>query len=173
MAKPLSLKKALKGTPHGEHVVGWIKERTRIQIETPHEDDLSNVIYPRLKKILPTLAGSFLDVGCYGGWLYHFVKERVDYHGIDIWLEAVQAAQDLFPPERFSLEDLRTTNRRADIVWGMQLHPIIEAGDFIPLLHRLSNKRVFWTEGRKDLALNESLFREVIDHERFYEGIKW
>ena len=168
----LDLAALLKKKPTGEEAIGWLKMRLQVQITDPLEDKLSRELIKPLHKIIPTLSGTFLDVGCLTGWVYHYVKDVVDYHGIDIYKEAIAAAQAEFPPERFSVEDLRSCKRKADIVWGSQLHPELDIEVFLPKLAEMSNGRVFWTQTRLDGEEHSRYFKEVKYHDGIFEGIK-
>ena len=76
--------------------------RTMIQMVAPAMDDLSKKSYDVLMEFMPEFSGTFLDVGCYGGWVYHHVKDRVDYTGIDNWPTGIKVGKTLFG-DRFKL----------------------------------------------------------------------
>lgn len=116
-------------------------ERTKIQISEPHEDILSARIHPLLEVIRPMLSGTFLDVGCYGGWVYHYVKDVVDYHGIDSWKTAVDAARQFYGEEdRFELVDVRDYTKKHDIVFCAQVGPETKENEVLEHLKTLANK---------------------------------
>jgi len=94
--------------------------RTAIQVMRPELDQLTKEALPTLRKYLPEFSGSFLDIGCYGGWAYPYVRDRVDYHGIDIWPTGIESATKMFGP-RFELADLFTYEKKHDVVWCSQI----------------------------------------------------
>lgn len=157
----------LKKKPGGEEARVLLRERLELQITDPQADKLARAVFQGLMDVLPTLSGTFLDVGCYTGWVYHFVKDKVDYHGIDNYKAALAVARERFPAERFSQEDLKESKRTADIVWATQLHPENHIESIMPRLQAMANKRVFWTG-----AILSQGFSRVIEHQGIYEGIK-
>jgi hypothetical protein len=94
--------------------------RTAIQVMRPDLDQLTNAALPALKKHLPEFSGTFLDVGCYGGWVYPYVRDVVDYHGIDIWPTGIECATKMFG-NRFELADLFKYEKKHDVVWCSQI----------------------------------------------------
>lgn len=137
----------------------FIKLRVQRMIEDPQNDKLSRALWNTLESVLPTLSGTFLDVGCYGGWIYHYVKDAVEYHGIDNWPVAIEAAKDLFG-DHFSVEELRETTRRADTVWATQLHPENKIDEILPFLAKMANKQVIFTAQTREHN-GSSIFKEV------------
>ena len=94
--------------------------RTAIQVMRPEIDQLSSRVLPILKKYLPEFSGTFLDVGSYGGWVYPYVRERVDYHGIDTWPTGIECSTRMFG-NRFEKADLFDYEKKHDVVWCSQL----------------------------------------------------
>lgn len=107
--------KASQGNP-----VDLLALRTALQVVRPDVDQLTRAALPILKKYLPEMSGTFLDVGCYGGWAYPYVRDRVDYHGIDTWGTGVECASQLFG-SRFEKADLFEYTKKHDVVWCSQL----------------------------------------------------
>ena len=66
--------------------------RTAIQVMRPDLDQLTKGALPALQKYMTEFSGTFLDVGCYGGWVYPYVRQQVEYHGIDIWQTGIESA---------------------------------------------------------------------------------
>lgn len=94
--------------------------RTAIQVMRPDLDQLTKEALPILKKYMPEFSGTFLDVGCYGGWVYPYVREAVDYYGIDNWPTGIESATKMFGP-RFEKADLFDYEKKHDVVWCSQL----------------------------------------------------
>ena len=94
--------------------------RTAIQVVRPDLDQLTKNGLPALQKYLPEFSGTFLDVGCYGGWVYPYVRRQVEYHGIDIWPTAIESATKMFG-DRFELADLFSYEKKHDCVWCSQI----------------------------------------------------
>src|ERR1019366_10627880 len=97
----------LKVPRSGKDVEEALYLRTQLQIDNPLNEKLTKQVYPYFKDEIPNLSGTMMDIGCYGGWLYPFVKDHVDYHGIDVWPEAIAAAKRRFPEGKFTVKNLR------------------------------------------------------------------
>ncbi len=97
--------------------------RTRGQVAHPQSDRLSSNIMPVFGALKPQLSGSFLDVGCYGGYLYPFLNDVVDYHGIDLWNVAIDAASQLWGAERFECVDAFQYQKQHDVIFSGQFGP--------------------------------------------------
>jgi len=114
------LKARLKTPQSG--VVPFIGLRTALQLCCPDDDQLTYQVRGILEKHLHELKdGTLLDVGCYGGWLYRHVKNQVEYHGIDIWEDAVKAGQMMFGDSLFEVADFMKYQKKHDIVWCSQI----------------------------------------------------
>jgi len=134
----------LKKKPSGDEAVGWIAVRTALELCFPKASSLSGRVRPILDRVLPELNGTLLDVGCYGGWLYPLVREKVTYTGIDVYPEAVKVAQTLFG-ERFKVCSFSDYNEQHDIVWATQLHPEVSVPKHFQKLKSLSRKMLILT----------------------------
>lgn len=133
-----------KGTGRSDQLYYMI-ERTKLQVEDPYCDVLTSRVMPLIDLIRPRLKGTFLDVGCYGGWVYPKVKDLVEYHGIDNWPVAINAAKQLFG-DHFELADVREYDKKHDIVFASQLGPETpEYGDLIMKLKSLANRMLVVT----------------------------
>lgn len=99
-----------------------IAARTVIQMMSPNLDDLSRKSIDVLRVYMPEFRGTFLDVGCYGGWVYHYVKDKVVYHGIDRWPTGINVGQMLFG-DMFECADVMEYKTQHDIVWASHLQP--------------------------------------------------
>lgn len=99
-----------------------VAARTGLQVISPRLDDLSKRSIDALETFMPEFEGTFLDVGCYGGWVYPLVRDRVEYTGIDIWPTGIEVATALFGP-RFHLINFEEYNTQHDIVWVSHLQP--------------------------------------------------
>lgn len=148
----------LSGKPTGTHVPEVIKMRVRGIIEEPKTSGLSCMTFDALTELIPTLSGTFLDVGCYGGWVYPFVKDVVEYHGIDNWHESIVAGKEMFGDELFSYDSVTSCLRTADTVWATLLHPEVKVENILPNLVKMANKQVIFTCSG---GFDESLFKEV------------
>lgn len=166
-SKNIKANTLLKRKGGGLAVLELLRSRLRQQIAEPKTDKLTAAVIHGLWAVLPTFNGTLLDVGCHAGWLYHFVKAKVDYHGIDNYPEAIKVAKEFFPAERFSVEDLLESKRTADIVWATQLHPEINVVKILPKLSGMAKRRVFWTG-----CDGQGLFKKVHQHGIIYEGVK-
>jgi hypothetical protein len=117
MAENLRLKlKNPDGTP-----ADLVALRTAIQVLRPEVDQLSDAALPIAQKHFHEFSGSFLDVGCYGGWMYPHVRHLVDYHGIDKWPAGIECAKKLFGDDRFEMADMFEYENKHDVVWCSQL----------------------------------------------------
>lgn len=94
--------------------------RTAIQVLRPEIDQLSDAVLPIAQKHFHEFKGTFLDVGCYGGWMYPHVRHLVDYHGIDNWHSGIECAVKLFG-DRFEEVDMFQYQKKHDVVWCSQL----------------------------------------------------
>jgi hypothetical protein len=116
LAENLRLKlKASKGNP-----ADLLALRTAIQVMRPELDQLTRAALPVLRKHLGEFSGTFLDVGCYGGWVYPYVRDQVEYHGIDTWPTGIESAEKMFG-KRFELSDLFNYEKKHDVVWCSQI----------------------------------------------------
>jgi len=114
--------------------------RTLIQVMQPEMDMLSKKSIRVLRKFLPELSGTFLDVGCYGGWVFHFVKDKVEYTGIDSWDTAIEVSRMLWG-QRFECASFLEYQKQHDIVWCSHIQPEhILTEDSIEKLMSLSKK---------------------------------
>ena len=123
-------------------IQGEIAARTALQAVAPMRDQLTCQIWPVVEKHLHELTGTILDVGCYGGWLYPFVKDQAEYHGIDIWEDAILTATKLWGPH-FEVRNLWDMNGKWDVVWCTQLvHN--NASEMWEKLRSLANRMVIY-----------------------------
>lgn len=122
----------------------YMLERTKLQVADPYCDPLTSRVMPLIERIRPRLSGTFLDVGCYGGWVYPKVKDLVEYHGIDNWKVAVDAATQLFG-DHFELVDVKDYTKKHDIVFASQLGPETPEKDVLDKLKSLANRMLIVT----------------------------
>jgi SAM-dependent methyltransferase len=123
----------------------YMLERTKLQVADPYCDALTSRVMPLIDLIRPRLSGTFLDVGCYGGWVYPKVRDLVEYHGIDNWPVAIDAAKQLFG-DHFELADVREYDKKHDIVFASQLGPETPEDDqIIEKLKSLANRMLVVT----------------------------
>lgn len=112
---------ALGAKPTGSEVKWIIACRTLIQLYAHMKDGLSRQAIPILERYAPEFVGeTFLDVGCYGGWLYpHLARVRPDliYHGLDNWPDAIEAARMCFPAASFDCGDAVEMVAPYDTIW--------------------------------------------------------
>ena len=162
----------LKRKPMTDEAIGWIELRTKLQIQDPSGDKLTRDIIKVVNNIDVGEDKTILDVGCYGGWLYHFIGHKLDYHGIDNWPQAIQAAHLMFPPERFTLEKLQDSKRTADIVWATQLHPETDVASILDKLAAMANNRVFFTFDHAERDIPPNLFSKIEYKYGVFEGTK-
>lgn len=86
--------------------------RTAIQVIDPQADRLSARIWPVWLKYRDEAfkCENFLDVGCYGGWLYPHYAQHVDgqgrYYGIDVLQSAIDCASTMFGAMHFACRDV-------------------------------------------------------------------
>jgi len=97
-----------------------IAARTGLQVLAPWRDKMTLQIWPTVQKFLPELKGDVLDVGCYGGWLYPYVRGQAEYHGIDVWDDAIEAATCLFGPY-FEVKSVFNYSKQHEVVWCTQI----------------------------------------------------
>lgn len=130
--------------------------RTMIQMVAPAMDDLSKKSYDVLMEFMPEFSGTFLDVGCYGGWVYHHVKDRVDYTGIDSWPTGIKVGKTLFG-DRFKLASVMDYEEKHDIVWASHLQPEFTITKEVVLkLKSLSRKLLVIIDGGVEAIPNPS-----------------
>lgn len=124
--------------------------RTALQVWRPEEDYLSRKSWPVLKRFLPEFSGTFLDVGCYGGWVYPHVRDRVEYTGIDPWPTAIDVSRKLWGGN-FHCVKFQNYNVVHDYVWAAHLQPEHEITPAcIDKLRSLSRKALILVEGTMD-----------------------
>ena len=138
-----AIRKQLKQKTTGGDTPAWIGMRTVLDCSSLI-NGMGGRTAPILKYIEPELKGTFLDVGCYGGWLYPKVRDRVEYTGIDNWPDAIESAKTLFG-DRFHCCDLRDYRTQHDIVWATQLHPEVDIPIVFDHLRGLSKKMLVVT----------------------------
>lgn len=109
----------LKTRPTGRRGIDAIKERIEIGMEGAEFDPMVSRIDDIIKNT--TFSGRILDAGCFGGYLYNRIGRPEGYIGIDIWEEAITAAQELFPEADFRVCNLFDFNEKVDFVWCSQL----------------------------------------------------
>lgn len=113
------LRKALDVPKEG--LEAEIAARTALQVLDPQRDQLTYQIWTALQKHLPEMTGDVLDVGCYGGWLYPYVRNQAKYHGIDVWPASITAAKRMFGDELFEVKDVANYRKKHQVVWCTQL----------------------------------------------------
>lgn len=94
--------------------------RTAIQVMRPDLDQLTKSALPILQRHMEEFSGTFLDVGCYGGWVFPYVRGRVDYHGIDIWPTAIEAGTRMWG-QMFEQANVTEYEKKHDVVWCSQI----------------------------------------------------
>lgn len=107
--------------PHGDEGMDLMLQRTRVQIANPKDDPLTLRVVEHMRETDFSKFESVLDVGCYGGFLYHFKKPR-GYVGIDIYKPAIEAAKTLAPEADFRCEDVLNHEGYYDLVWSSQVN---------------------------------------------------
>lgn len=121
-------------------IVHWHVERCLLQVLSPMADELTRTIWPVFENHKDEFSGTFLDVGCYGGWMLGtLLKHDIDvqYHGIDIWESAIEAARLVYGGSgSFEVQDGRTLGEDYDTVWCSQLHKR-QASEFEIMIERL------------------------------------
>lgn len=125
-----------------ESQFGAMMIRGKIQANDPAADRLSEHAWPQLQWVIEQFRRpTFLDVGCYSGWVYPQVKDLFDYHGIDIWDSAIDAAKLLWDaPERFERIDVRDYNTQHDIVFVSAICPETREDDVFDKLKSLAKQ---------------------------------
>lgn len=99
----------------------FVALRTVIQVMRPDVDQLSDAALPIAERHFKEFRGTFLDVGCYGGWMYPHIRHLVDYRGIDFWPAGIEAAKKMFGEHLFELVDMFQYEKKHDVVWCSQI----------------------------------------------------
>ena len=107
----------LKTLPSGQEAVEAIRKRTILQLENPNNDPMVERIFGRINEV----KGQVLDIGCYSGWLYHYLGKPKGYIGIDIWPEMIQVAKEFFPEGDFRCMHAMDWKDPVEFVWCSQL----------------------------------------------------
>lgn len=115
----------LKTVPTGEPAREALRRRLDLQLVDLTLDPMTAQIMEVLKET--TFEGRILDVGCYSGWLYHYLGKPAGYTGIDRWLEAIEVAKEYAPEADFRHISLEELTGQWDMVWCGQV--IFEAPD--------------------------------------------
>lgn len=89
------------------------------QLEHYGKDSMTERVVPLIDEYKPT--GKILDVGCYTGWLYHYLGKPEGYVGIDIWKEAIEVAKEFAPEADFRHCNLMDMVGEFDTVWCIQI----------------------------------------------------
>lgn len=113
----------------GEDIFQWHVQRLLLQMADNDVDELTRRGVPIFEATKHHFVGKFLDVGCYSGWLFHKIerskmRDVVDYHGIDPWEEAIQAAKYVFQADehRFSVANGFDLDQSYDTIWTSQVN---------------------------------------------------
>ena len=67
------------------------------------------------------LTGRVLDVGCYTGFLYHYLGKPAGYTGVDTWQEAIDVAREFAPEADFRVLDGLEVKETYDVIWSSQI----------------------------------------------------
>ena len=106
-------RKILKRHSHGPQVLEALRFRLALQLADPKKDPMMNQVWDAYK-VLPSMIKtpcSILDAGCMSGFLYHYLKKRINdftYTGVDRWEEALQVGREYAPELDFRRGDLET-----------------------------------------------------------------
>lgn len=98
---------------------------------------------PLILEYKPT--GTILDVGCYSGWLYHYLGKPKGYVGIDIWPEAIEVAKEFAPEADFRNVNLMDMEGEFDTVWCIQIpwgKTAVKAADAVEKMKTLGKRCV-------------------------------
>lgn len=112
---------ALKKIPNGKKGRKLLRMRMLQQLEDPEGDPLTKRLLPPIEFCRAGLKGRILDVGCYTGFLYHYLGKPEGYTGIDIWPEAIEIAKEFAPEADFRLEDGFKVEGYWDVLWCSQI----------------------------------------------------
>ena len=109
----------LKTVPSGEMARDALRKRMSAGLNKPKIDPMVRRALPIVHDYKPT--GRILDVGCYTGWLYHYLGKPEGYVGIDIWKEAIEVAKEFSPEADFRECNLLDMEGDFDTVWCVQI----------------------------------------------------
>jgi SAM-dependent methyltransferase len=118
--------KDILAEPHSGPDVQWqIALRTLLQMTRPEDDALTSRVNDLFMAHKDEIREDVLDCGCYGGWLYGRLRAEhatpLNYHGIDLWEDAIRAARFMFPGARFEVGDLMNLSQSYDVIWCTQI----------------------------------------------------
>ena len=123
--KPVMLDKViidnLKASPIGKKARRFLRERMKIQLEDLKLDPMTARIEQVLQVYSNRLQGNILDVGCYTGFLYHYLGKPNGYTGIDIWPDAIDVAREFAPEADFRVADALKFSGWFDSLWCSQI----------------------------------------------------
>lgn len=108
-----------KTVPKGQEGVEAVIARTKIEIQDLKADPMTERVADLVGMVDWSKYKTVLDVGCYGGWLYHVAKPQ-GYVGIDVWPEAIEAAKSLANAD-FRCESVWDHEGQYDLVWCTQI----------------------------------------------------
>ena len=115
------LEDLLKEAPCEAIAADLVMERTQLQLKHPMNDKISMKNVPILEKYGHLFEGSILDVGCMGGFLYEYLGKPYDYHGVDIWRQAILGAKAAYPEASFRVKDGFDVTDKFDTIWCSQI----------------------------------------------------
>jgi SAM-dependent methyltransferase len=116
---PPSVISFLKQVPAGEKAKEALRTRTECELGHYQNDPMVHRAVPLILEYKPT--GKILDVGCYTGWLYHYLRKPEGYVGVDIWKEAIEVAKEFAPQADFRHCNLMDMEGEFDTVWCIQI----------------------------------------------------
>jgi SAM-dependent methyltransferase len=85
------------------------------------EDPMTNRMLSEAESLRGHLVGSILDVGCYTGFLYHWLGKPKGYVGVDVWSEAIDVAHEFAPEADFRVQDAAKMTESFDVIWCSQV----------------------------------------------------
>jgi SAM-dependent methyltransferase len=112
----------LKKRPSGEEAKNLLRIRMKAALERLEADKMTHRMIHAATYCNDQLFGkSVLDVGCYTGYLYHWLGKPKNYTGIDTWPEAIEVAKEFAPEGDFRVADVRMFEGKYDVVWASQV----------------------------------------------------
>lgn len=112
---------ALKKVGTGPTTRKQLRIRMQAEMEDPDSDPMTARLIPALELCRPDLVGKILDVGCYTGFLYHYLGKPKNYTGVDVWSDAIEVAKEFFPEADFRALDAFTLEGKWDVLWCSQI----------------------------------------------------
>jgi SAM-dependent methyltransferase len=116
---PSDVIQLLKNVPAGEEARRALRKRMSCGLDHYSYDPMVARVVPLIDEYKPT--GKILDVGCYTGWLYHYLGKPEGYVGIDLWKEAIDVAKEFAPEADFRHLNLMDMEGEFDTVWCIQI----------------------------------------------------